>query len=60
LINNINFGIYVWPCYQYPVVLLLYSLTEGDRGSTLVKALCYKSEGRFFDSRWCQWNFSLI
>jgi len=20
--------------------------------------LCYKSEGRWFDSRWCHWNFS--
>ena len=31
----------------------------GDRGSTVVKALRYKSEGRWFDFRWCQWNFSL-
>ena len=30
-----------------------------DRGSTVVKALCYKSEGRCFDPRWCHWNFSL-
>jgi len=22
-------------------------------------ALCYKLEGRGFDSRWCHWNFSL-
>jgi len=21
--------------------------------------LCYKSESRWFDSRWCHWNFSL-
>jgi hypothetical protein len=28
-------------------------------GGTVVKALCYKSEGRWFDSRWCHWNFSL-
>ena len=27
--------------------------------STVVKALCYKSDGRWFDSRWCQWKFSL-
>jgi len=33
--------------------------TMGDRGSTVVKVLCYKSEGRWFDSRWCPWNFSL-
>jgi hypothetical protein len=25
----------------------------------LVEALGYKTEGRGFDSRWCQWNFSL-
>ena len=23
----------------------------------LVEALCYKAEGRGFDSRWCHWNF---
>ena len=32
---------------------------SGDRGSTVVKVLCYKSEGRWFDPSWCQWNFSL-
>jgi len=32
---------------------------EGDRGSTVIKVLCYKSEGRWFDSIWCHWNFSL-
>jgi len=39
--------------------LVLRTLTEalGDRGSTMVKALCYKSEGRWFDSRWCHWIF---
>ena len=26
---------------------------------TVVKVLCYKSEGRWFDPRWCHWNFSL-
>jgi hypothetical protein len=31
----------------------------GDRGDTVVKVLCYKSEGRWFDSRWCHWNSSL-
>ena len=36
----------------YPVrkILVLY----------LGMTLCYKSEGRWFDSRWCHWNFSLI
>jgi len=31
----------------------------GDRCGTLVKALCYKSEGSWFDPSWCHWNFSL-
>jgi len=35
---------------------LLYTLC-GDRGSTVVKVLCYKSEGRWFDHSWCQWIF---
>ena len=30
-----------------------------DRDSTVVKVLCYKSEGRWFDPNWCHWNFSL-
>jgi len=25
----------------------------------VVKALRYKSEGRWFDPSWCHWNFSL-
>jgi len=29
----------------------------GDRGSTVVKVLCYKSEGRWIDRSWCQWIF---
>jgi hypothetical protein len=31
----------------------------GDRGSTVVKVLRYKSEGRWFEPRLCHWNFSL-
>jgi len=29
------------------------------RGSTVVKMLYYKSEGRWLDPSWCHWNFSL-
>jgi len=29
------------------------------RGSSVVKVLCYKSESRCFDSRWCYWKFTL-
>jgi len=28
-----------------------------DRSSTVVKVLCYKSEGRWFDPSWCPWIF---
>ena len=31
----------------------------GDRGSTVVKVLCYKTGGCWFDPSWCHWNFSL-
>ena len=36
-----------------------YEVLVGDCGSTVVKALCYKSVGRWFDPSWCQWNFLL-
>jgi len=39
-------------------LLLLYRLS-GDRGSSVVKLLCCKSVGRWFDPSWCHWNFSL-
>ena len=32
---------------------------RGERGGTVVKVLCYKSEGRWFDPSWCHWNFLL-
>ena len=32
---------------------------QWDRGSTVVKVLCHKSEGRWFDPRWCQRIFHL-
>jgi len=31
----------------------------GEHDSTVVKVLCYKSEGRWFDTSWCHWNFFL-
>jgi hypothetical protein len=30
-----------------------------DRDMQLVEALRHKPEGRGFDSRWCQWEFSV-
>jgi hypothetical protein len=38
---------------------MLVLLYIGARGGVVVKALCYKPAGRGFDSRWCQWNFSV-
>jgi len=44
--------------YIYVCVCVCVSVYR-DRGNTVVKALCYKSEGRWFDPGWCHWNFSL-
>jgi len=35
--------------------ILNYYFSRGNRGSTVVKVLYYKSEGRWFDSSWCHW-----
>ena len=39
-------------------VIINYGIVLGMKG-TAVTQLYYKSEGRWFDSRWCHWNFSL-
>jgi len=41
------------------IYYFLFIYLSGDCGSAVVKVLCYKSEGRWFDPSWCQWNFSL-
>jgi len=33
------------------MINVCYSVPTGDRGSTVVKVLCYKSGGRWFDPR---------
>jgi len=40
-------------------VLEFYVLLTVPPCIIFCKVLCYKSEGRWFDSRWCHWNFSL-
>ena len=40
-------------------IIVSFLLMFRDRCSTVVKVLCYKSEGLWFDSGWCHWNFSL-
>ena len=42
---------------SFPIFLMLYLV--GHAVAQLVEALCYKPEGRGFDSRWCYWIFSL-
>jgi len=42
--------------YYTKIYIYIY-IYIGDRGGTVVKVLCYKSEGRWFDPSWCQWIF---
>jgi len=49
-------------CFVLVAVLTLTFISwggggGGGGGSTVVKVLCYKSEGRWFDPSWCQWIF---
>jgi len=39
------------------IIISFPLMRSEDRGSTVVKVLCYKSEGRRFDSRWCHGIF---
>jgi hypothetical protein len=32
---------------------------SGERGSVMIKALCYKPESRRFETRWGDWTFSI-
>jgi len=53
---------YTHPVYEIQrkrTYLVLKTSTEntGARGNTVVKVLCYKSEGRWFDPSWWQWIF---
>ena len=46
----VNISLHVSGTYIY-----IYIYIYGDRGSTVVKVLCYG----WFDPSWCHWNFSL-
>jgi hypothetical protein len=35
------------------IIIIISSSSSGDSGSTVVKVLRYKLEGRWFDPRWC-------
>jgi hypothetical protein len=51
VINVCNHGEH----YETPCIIIMGTAD----GGTVVKELRYKSEGRWFDSRWCHWNFPL-
>jgi hypothetical protein len=51
-----TYGVDIGNAYIYIYVYISVGTADGG---TVVKVLCYKSEGRWFDSRWCHWNFSL-
>jgi hypothetical protein len=36
---------------KIPLLIIIPVLTQGVRGSVVVKALCYKPEGRGFETR---------
>jgi len=40
--------------FLFTYVVFIHLILDGDRGSTVVKVLCYKSEGPWFDPSWCQ------
>ena len=48
-----DYGWVAWLCRVFFV-----TAPSPDRDSTVVKVLCYKSEGRWFDPSWCQWIFN--
>ena len=52
-------GIQVYDTYTIVSNCTTYCKHLGHAVAQLVEALRYKSEGRGFDSRWYQWNFSL-
>jgi hypothetical protein len=41
------------------IFCLLFEVVGTADCGTVVKVLCYKSEGRWFYSRWCHWSISL-
>jgi hypothetical protein len=41
------------------IYYLLNYCYVGARGSVVIKALCYKPEGRAFETRWGEWFLSI-
>jgi len=48
-----NYGHFYLQICTITLFHITLGIPVGDRGSTVVKSLCYKSEGRWFDPIWC-------
>jgi hypothetical protein len=46
-----------WLLVRHPVSLYVFTSNNRTGGSVVVEALCYKPEGRWFESRWGHWIF---
>ena len=57
--SSVSFNKFYIPASQPVSLILLPLLIHLQVLGRVVKVLCYKSEGRLFDPRWCHWNFSL-
>jgi hypothetical protein len=53
-----SLGTHNWISKRRPLLLTCRWCTMGARGSVVVKALCYKPEGRGFETRWGEWFLS--
>jgi len=47
------------PIFKINLLPNLVTMPSRHAVAQFVQALCYKPEGRVFDSQWCNWNFSL-
>jgi len=59
LLSAVSVLVVAQSIFEIPEGLMNNPVYVGDHGGTVVKVLCYKSEGRWFDPSWCHWNISL-
>jgi len=52
-----NLNLVISDFFEVTLLKVIISQKHKTGGSTVVKVLCYKSEGRWFDPSWCQWIF---
>jgi len=54
ILNNKSVNLIIIIIIIFNLIIIIIIIITGDCGSTVVKVLCYKSEGRWFDSSLCQ------